>query len=86
MANTSAHNPNTFTCSLDINLLFHAPYAAHHHHLGLGGDGPLQLLEVDGPVGGGRRGGGPIFGRVQGHIYNLTTGHLNVGDVPASCQ
>jgi len=51
-------------------------------HLGLGCDGALELVKVDGPLACREGLDGAFFGRVHGHVDDLAAGHLDVADVP----
>ena len=51
------------------------------NHFGAGCEGLLKLFKVDCPVCGRGILGGASLGRVEGHVDDFTTGHLNVADV-----
>lgn len=52
-----------------------------HEHFRAWGDGCFELGHVDGPVGGGGGAGCAVGGGVEGHVFDLPAGHLDVVDV-----
>lgn len=50
-------------------------------HLGLGRDGALELVKVDGPLACREGLDGAFFGGVHGHVDDLAAGHLDVADI-----
>ncbi len=54
-------------------------------HLGTRRDRLLELVKVDGPLGGRQRLDSAFLGRMHRNVDNLAPGHLNVADVPTKC-
>jgi hypothetical protein len=52
-----------------------------NQHLSARGDGALELVKINGPLGGREGLDGALFGRMHRHIDDLAAGHFDVADI-----